>query len=171
MHNMHWRHSHITPSAKFQRLFVYSFIRKQRHIVKNQCKDVCAILIGNYSLVAIENIIINVCYYPVTGSSKKRLNSSWICVVQSYLYSKHGDMQPSQFSEPLKIIFECFDFATSFKKEFLKQSFWRAILFAGFAQNRSIWTGIFDPSNMFITSRGSQLTWLLLSPCFFKYSI
>ena len=76
MHNMHWRHSHITPSAKFQRLFVYSFIRKQRHIVKNQCKDVCVILIGDYSLVAIENIIINVCYYPVTGSSKKRLNSS-----------------------------------------------------------------------------------------------
>ena len=61
----------------------------------------------------------------VSASSKKRLNSSRICVVPSSLYSKHGDMLPSQVNVPLKTIFKCFDFATSFKNmlEFLKGNF------------------------------------------------
>ena len=98
----------------------------------------------------------------VSASSKKRLNSSQIWVVLSSLYSKHGDTLLSQFNVPLRTIFKCFDFATFFSN--MLQSFWRAILFAGLAQNWLIWTGIFDANYMFITSRGSQLTWLLLSP-------
>ena len=59
-------------------------------------------------------------------------------------------------------LFKCFDFARSFKN--VQQSFWRTILLAGLARNRSIWTGTHDSSDMFITSRGSQLTLLLPSP-------
>ena len=67
---------------------------------------------------------INIC---VSTSSKKRLNSS--------LYLNHGDMLPSQFNVPHKTAFKCFDCATSFKN--MQQNFWRAILFAGRAQNQS----------------------------------
>ena len=42
----------------------------------------------------------------VSSSSKKRLNSSRICVVPSSLYSKQGDMLPSQFNVPLKNYFQ-----------------------------------------------------------------
>ena len=53
----------------------------------------------------------------------------------------------------------------------LQRSFQRAIFFAGLAKFWSIWTGIFNASNMFINSRGSQLTWLLLSLSLIKSSI
>ena len=64
MHNMHWENSRLTTNARFQPQFIYSFIKKQKHVVKNQCKDVCVIWHHNYSLVAIKNIIIYVWYYP-----------------------------------------------------------------------------------------------------------
>ena len=110
MHNMHWQYSRITTSAKSQPQFIYSFIKKQRRLLKNQCKHVCVIWYDNYSLVAIKNNIM--CGITrVSASSKKRLNSSRICIVPSSLYSKHGDMLPSHFNMPLKTIFEYFYFA------------------------------------------------------------
>ena len=57
----------------------------------------------------------------VSGSAKKGLNSSRICVFLSSLHSKHGDMLPSQFNIRLKTVFKCFDFVTFFKS--MLQSF------------------------------------------------
>ena len=57
----------------------------------------------------------------LSASSKKRLNYTRICVVPVSLYSKHGDMLPSQFNVSLKTIFKCFDFATSGQR-FLMQA-------------------------------------------------
>ena len=57
----------------------------------------------------------------MSSSSKKMFSSSRICVVPSFLYSKHGDMLPKSFIVPLNTTFKCFDFATSQGGHFTSQ--------------------------------------------------
>ena len=77
-------------------------------------------------------------------------------------------MLPSQFSLPHKLFSNALTLPRISRTY---NSFWSASLFAGLAQNLSVWTGIFYISVMFITSRGSKSTRLLLSLSLIESSI
>ena len=105
----------------------------------------------------------------MSASSKERFNSSRICFISSSPYWKHGGMSPSQFSLPHKLFSNALTLPRISRT--YNRVFGAQVCLLGLPKIYQSGQGLFYISGIFITSRGSKLTRLLLSPFLIESSV